>query len=187
MPLCSDDMSARSEYGDRVSLATRESSTQNSTRRIPLADDALAENRIDRPTVELATGAVRVTVGPAGVVVAAGLSSGAATVHVALAPGSSTLPAASVDRTSTRCVPMLSPETRYGLAQALHAPPSRRHSEVAPPSFTVNVTEPLSDRDSSGGDDVIVVCGATVSTLNERVAGDASVLPAASVARTLTV
>ena len=37
------------------------------------------------------------------------------------------------------------------------------------------------------GPPVIVVSGATVSTVNERVAGDASVLPAASVARTENV
>jgi hypothetical protein len=70
---------------------------------------------------------------------------------------------------------------------AVHAPPSRRHCDVAPLSFTVKVTEPLPDSDSAGGEDVIVVVGATVSTVNDRVAGEASLFPAASVARTLTV
>jgi hypothetical protein len=70
--------------------------------------------------------------------------------------------------------------------QGAHAPPSRRHSEVAPLSSTVKDTEPLPESDSAGGEDVIVVCGAAVSTVNDRTAAVASVLPAASVARTLT-
>ena len=54
-------------------------------------------------------------------------------------------------------------------------------------SSTVKPTEPLPDSESAAGCDVIVVCGAAVSTVNLRVAGEASVLPAASVARTRTV
>ena len=40
---------------------------------------------------------------------------------------------------------------------AAHAPPSIRHCELAPLSFTVKATEPLLDADNAGGEDVIVV------------------------------
>ena len=63
---------------------------------------------------------------------------------------------------------------------------SRRHCDAAALSLTVKPTEPLPDSESAPGCDVIVVCGAAVSTVNDRVAGEASVLPAASRARTLT-
>jgi hypothetical protein len=54
-------------------------------------------------------------------------------------------------------------------------------------SLTVNVMVALLDRLGDEGDPVIVVVGATVSTVNVRVAGEGSVFPAASVARTETV
>ena len=73
--------------------------------------------------------------------------------------------------------------------------PSRLHWNVEPASVEVNSKEALVDVDvdASGGPDVIVVSGGVVSppppelTLQVRVAGVASVLPAASVARTLNV
>jgi hypothetical protein len=190
VPLLSPASWTRLEYGARVSVATRRLSTQNSTRLIALPEVASALNRTLRPIVELAAGAVRVTVGAAGVLGAAGalgVSTGSTTVHDALAPGLSTLPAASVERMVTVCEPMASPDTVYGLVHAVHAPPSRRHCEVAPLSSTLKLIAPLLESESAGGDDVMVVVGATVSTVNDRVAGEGSVLPAASVARTLTV
>jgi hypothetical protein len=51
----------------------------------------------------------------------------------------------------------------------------------------VNSTAASPPSVSASGEDVIVVSGAVVSTLNETVAGLASVLPALSVARTENV
>ena len=64
--------------------------------------------------------------------------------------------------------------------------PSSLHSNVAPAS-DVNANDADSTLIVPVGPVVIVVSGATVSTVNERVAGVASVLPAASVARTENV
>lgn len=94
MPLFSHLTSTHALYGAERSVATRVPSTQNSTRPMPFADVASAVNRKERLTVESTVGATRVTAGPAAV-------TGARTVHEALAPGDSTLPAASVERTST--------------------------------------------------------------------------------------
>ena len=75
----------------------------------------------------------------------------------------------------------------FGDVHAAHAPPSSRHSNVAPDSLALKATVALDPGDRTGGDESIVVFGADVSTVNERVAGEASVLPAASVARTDTL
>ena len=88
-----------------MSLAIRLESTQNSTRLMGLLEEASAVKRAVWPTVASAVGAVRATVGPAGAI------AGMTTVHVALAPGDSTLPASSVERTSASCDPMPSPDT----------------------------------------------------------------------------
>ena len=53
------------------------------------------------------------------------------------------------------------------------------------PAENAKVASPLSSTDC--GPEVMVVAGACVSTVNVRVAGDGSVLPAASLARTLNV
>ena len=102
------------------------------------------------------------------------------------------LPAASVARTLNVCDPFARPEYAFGEVQALQAPASSWHSNDEPVSDEVNVkladavvTVPL-------GPPVIVVSGGVVSgaatlTVHVRVAGEASVLPAASVARTLNV
>jgi hypothetical protein len=64
--------------------------------------------------------------------------------------------------------------------------PSSLHSNVAPVSLE-NPKLALSTVMVPLGPDVIVVSGAVVSTVNERVAGVPSWLPAGSVARTLNV
>jgi hypothetical protein len=106
---------------------------------------------------------------------------------VALAGEASTLPAASVARTSTVCWARLRPVYVFGDVHAAHAPPSSRHANVAPDSLALKATVALEPGDRAGGAESIVVFGADVSTENERVAGDASVLPATSVARTATL
>ena len=58
---------------------------------------------------------------------------------------------------------------------------------MAPDSLALKDTVALEPGDWAGGAEVIVVFGADVSTVNERVAGEASVFPAASVARTETL
>src|SRR5512133_3556214 len=142
----------------------------------------------NRPLTVLPTaGAVRSTNG--GASAGGGGSLGPpepATVHDALAPGDSTLPAGSVERTPTVCVPAARPLMLYGLVHGDHAAPSRRHSDMEPDSLTVKTAEASPESVCGGGADVIVVFGAVVSIENERVAGVESVLPAASVARTPT-
>ena len=96
-------------YGAAVSLAIRLPSTQNSTRWIALPEVAVAENRAVLLSVEFAAGAVRRD-GRTGGRPASG-ATGRTTVHDALAPGDSTLPARSVERTSTVWLPMPSPDT----------------------------------------------------------------------------
>ncbi|MDH4346837.1 MAG: hypothetical protein OEW31_10930, partial [Thermoleophilia bacterium] len=102
-------------------------------------------------------------------------------VAVAITP---MLPAASTARAPKEWLPSARPEYERGEAQAEKAPPSIRHWNVEPGSEAekanvadVDVTVPL-------GPDVIVVVGPTVSTVNERVAGEGSALPIASTART---
>jgi hypothetical protein len=75
----------------------------------------------------------------------------------------------------------------FGDVHALQAPPSSWHSKVAPESGELKVSVALEPGDRTGGAESTVVLGACVSTVNERVAGEASVLPAASVARTDTL
>ncbi len=65
--------------------------------------------------------------------------------------------------------------------------PSRRHSNVEPASEDENVNCGDAFVIVPVGPESIVVFGAVASTVNVRVAGDASTLPAASVARTLNV
>ena len=73
-----------------------------------------------------------------------------------------------------------------GLVHAANAAPSTLHSDVPSLTLNVNVTYgPLVE--SIAGPPVIVTVGETVSTVQLAVAGDASVWPAASVARTANV
>ncbi len=65
--------------------------------------------------------------------------------------------------------------------------PSSLHSNVEPVSVLVNANDGEALLVVPVGPLVIVVSGAAVSTVNARVAGVASTLPAASVARTENV
>src|SRR5262249_25472540 len=73
-----------------------------------------------------------------------------------------------------------------GLVHAAKAPPSRRHWNE-PASVALNAKVALDELVAPAGPDVIVVSGATVSTLQVRDAGVESMLPAASIARTSKV
>ena len=70
-----------------------------------------------------------------------------------------------------------------GVVQALKAAPSRRHWKV-PASLAVNVNVALVWFVGDGGAEVIVVSGTLVSIAQAWLAGDPSVFPAGSVART---
>ena len=74
-----------------------------------------------------------------------------------------------------------------GDVQAVQLPPSVRHSKVEPPSEELNVKVGLVLPEGLAGLESMVVFGAVRSTVQVRVAGEASVLPAASVARTSNV
>jgi hypothetical protein len=135
-----------------------------------------------------AAGDVSATVGALFPSPAGGVPTGTATfVQLAVGPGDSTLPAASVARTVAVCEPRDSPVYARGEVQASHVPPSSRHSKCAAESSALNDSDASAPTTTAAGTAVIDVCGATVSTVNDRVAGDESVFPAASVARTATV
>ena len=74
-----------------------------------------------------------------------------------------------------------------GEAQAAKEPPSIRHSKVEPPSLELKEKSASAELLGSLGCAVIVVFGAAVSTVQVKLAGVGSVLPAASVARTWKV
>jgi hypothetical protein len=71
--------------------------------------------------------------------------------------------------------------------QALNAAPSRLQANVLPVSVDVNANEAELEEDGFGGVEVIVVLGATVSTVHVNDAGVASVFPVASIAFTWKV
>ena len=100
-----------------------------------------------------------------------------------MAGEASTLPAASVARMFAVCWPSGRPVNALGDAHGAQAPPSSWHSKLTPPSAELKVTVALEPGDRAGGAEAIVVLGACVSTVSDRVAGDASVFPAASLAR----
>ena len=122
-----------------------------------------------------------------------GAGGAAATTHVRVAGEPSRLPAASLARTWNVCEPVASDEYDCGEAQATQAPPSRRHSNVE--SDSVDENAKLADRVVTVpvGPDAIEVSGGVASSgvdaliVQLREAGDASVFPAASVARTSNV
>ena len=98
------------------------------------------------------------------------------------------LPAASVARTSNVCEPSASAAVVNGDVQDAKAAASTRHSNVEPASVEVNVNVGVLSLVEPRGPAVIVVSGAVVSTREAcSVAGVASMLPAASVARTSNV
>ena len=120
--------------------------------------------------------------------------SGAAveTVKLRVAAVASVLPAASRARTLNVYVPSASGPTARGDVQATYVPtvepgPSRRHSNVELGSVLVNSNDGDALLVVPVGPAVIVVSGATVSTVNARDAGVGSTLPTASIARTKNV
>src|SRR5215210_6804819 len=74
-----------------------------------------------------------------------------------------------------------------GLPQEFQLPPSMRHSKVEPPSEELNAKVGVVFPDGLEGPESMVVFGAVRSTVQVWPAGVASVLPAASVARTWKV
>ena len=137
-----------------------------------------------------------VAVGPEVIVVSGGVVSAGgalATVNARVAGVASVLPAASVARTETLCAPSVSVGVVHGLVHVAHAPASTRHSKDEPDSLDVNANVGVLSLVEPVGPELIVVSGGVVSaggalaTVNARVAGVASVLPAASVARTETL
>jgi hypothetical protein len=134
--------------------------------------------------------------GPELSVVSGGVVSAGApvsTVNERLAGDGSVLPATSVARTDTLCVPAASAAVVHGLVQSAHAPASARHSKTEFGSEAVNANVGVLSVVVRVGPRLIVVSGAVASaggvasTVKERVAGVAPVLPAASVARTETL
>ena len=120
--------------------------------------------------------------------------SGAAveTVKLRVAADASVLPAASRARTLNVYVPSASGPTARGEVHATYVPtvapgPSRRHSNVEFDSVLVNSNDGDALLIVPVGPAVIVVSGATVSTVNVRDAGVGSTLPTASIARTKNV
>src|SRR5215207_6366536 len=119
--------------------------------------------------------------------------SGAAvsTVNERVAGEPSTLPAPSVARTENVYEPFIVVVYACGEVQAAYVPApagvSSLHSNVEPASLAVNVNDGAVPDVVPVGPPVIVVSGAAVSTVNERVAGEPSTLPAPSVARTQNV
>ena len=125
---------------------------------------------------------------------AANVVSGAvvSTVNDRVAGVGSVLPAESVARTENVYVPSASVPRLRGDEHAWNDPvaapgPSRRHSNVEPDSVEENVNDGALFADVPAGPVLIVVSGAVVSTVNVRVAGVGSTLPAASIARTENV
>ena len=74
-----------------------------------------------------------------------------------------------------------------GELQEDQPPPSSWHSKVEPPSLELKEKSAAAELLGSLGCAVIVVFGAAVSIVQVKLAGVASVLPAASVARTSKV
>ncbi len=95
------------------------------------------------------------------------------------------MPAASRARSSSAYAPSDRPVSAVGDEHAAHWAPVRRHSNVAEASGEENVNDGAVARVSPDGPPVKAAVGAIVSTIQLRVAGVASVLPAASTARTL--
>ncbi len=81
-------------------------------------------------------------------------------------------------------LPSASAEVVCGLVQELQLPASTRHSNVEPGSDELKANAGVVSFEGADGPLSIVVFGAVRSIVHVKLAGDASVLPAASVART---
>ncbi|XSF08636.1 hypothetical protein VZP55_30365 [Myxococcus faecalis] len=109
------------------------------------------------------------------------------TVHVRVAGVPSTLPALSRARTASVWLPWDRLLNVAGEVHAANVPPSRLHSKSAGVSVEVKANVALFEFVVPVGPEVMLVSGATVSTVQVRLAGVASKLPAASTARTCKV
>jgi hypothetical protein len=115
------------------------------------------------------------------------------TVNDRLAGDASAFPAASLARTETECAPSVSVVVVHGLLHAAHVVESTRHWNVDALSLAVKAKVGVASFVGPLGPEPIDVSGAVMSgggavlTVNERLAGDASAFPAASVARTETL
>jgi hypothetical protein len=107
--------------------------------------------------------------------------------HVKLAGVPSTFPAASLARTLNVCEPSTSVEYGFGLVQGVNVRVSRAHSNVAVASGEVKLKLAVVALVVAAGLAVMLVSGATVSTVHVKLAGVPSTFPAASLARTLNV
>ena len=111
-------------------------------------------------------------------------------MKVRVAGVASVLPTASVARKETVCEPLARSANVFGLPQVVKAALSSLHSSllVSPAvPWKAKVADLVRIVEPAAGPESIVVSGAVVSTLNVRVAGVASMLPAASIARKETV
>src|SRR5947208_894681 len=148
----------------------------------------MRHSKVEPPSLEL-----KVNVGVASLSSAGGAESivvfGAvrSTVQVWLECVASVLPAGSVARTSKVWLPAPSAEVAWGLVQADQLPPSIRHSKVEPGSLELKLKLGVGSFDGLPGPEFSDVVGAVVSTVHAWLAGELSVLPAASVARTSKV
>src|ERR671934_2817108 len=95
----------------------------------------------------------------------------------------SELPAASVARTSNVWLPSASAAVVCGLEHGAQLPASTRHSNVEPLSLELNPNVGVASLSSAGGCESMLVSGAVRSTVQVKLAGDASVLPAGAVGR----
>ncbi len=109
------------------------------------------------------------------------------TVKVRVAGVGSALPAGSIARTSKVCSPSARSPAGCGDWHAANAPPSTRHSNVVPGLSPVNSNSGVASPVGPDGPAVMLVCGGSVSTVKVREAGEGSVLPAGSTARTSSV
>jgi hypothetical protein len=133
--------------------------------------------------LKAAVGLLAGLAGCASIVVSGALES---IVQAKLAEVGSVFPAASRARTEKLCEPSPRPVNSFGLVQASKAPASSAHSNVASAS-EVKEKLALLELVLASGPPTIDVSGAAESTIHVKEAGLASVLPAASVARTWNV
>ena len=122
-------------------------------------------------------------VGPAAIAVS---GASVSTENARLAGVSSTLPAASVARTSKVCAPSVSAAVVRGEPHVANAAASTRHSKLAPASLE-NAKVGVESLVSPLGPASTVVSGGVVSTVQACVAGDSSMLNQTSTARTANV
>ena len=141
----------------------------------------LALERRARPPTMNANDGDATFVGPVGPVVIVVSGATVSTVNERVAGVASVLPAGSMARTENVYAPSASAVYACGDVHAAYVPvaapgPSSLHSNVAPAS-DVNPNDGEFTLINPVGPVVIVVSGATVSTVNDLVAGLASVLP----------